>query len=54
MTKVEYYEIEVKKAIDPKELWNTNKEQNKEILKKAGVDFSTVKREVINICDSAC
>jgi len=47
-------EIEVKKALNPKDLWNINKEQNKELLKKAGVDFSTAKREIMNICDSGC
>lgn len=35
-------------------LWSTDTEKNVQMLREAGVDFSTQKREVINVCDSAC
>lgn len=41
-------------AVESSVLWSVEKSENVEKLREAGVDFSTEKREVVNICDSCC
>ena len=44
----------MREIISDNVLWSVETASNLQALKEAGVDFSLRKREVINVCDSAC